>query len=240
MEEGEGNGKVRRLYRSRKDRMIGGVCGGLAEYLGIDTTPVRLLWVVSVFLFGFGFLLYIIALFIVPDNPEQVAKSSSHPKAKHEWNMAIGVVMLVLGGLLLLGQFDLFDLGPLRLHFFPWRLFWPLALIGVGVFLIVNKATVEETLGEVRKKAAESRIRKSRSDKMIFGVCGGVGKYFRIDSTVLRVLWVIAALFSGGIALLAYIVLAVLLPYDAEEEDQPQEGRGQSEAASSNSEQPGG
>jgi len=75
---------------------------------------------------------------------------------------------------------------------------------------------------------------------MIFGVCGGVGKYFRIDSTVLRVLWVIAALFSGGIALLAYIVLAVLLPYDAEEEDQPQEGRGQSEAASSNSEQPGG
>ena len=238
MAEGERNGQVRRLYRSRKDRMLGGVCGGLAEYLGIDPTAVRLLWVVSIFLFGFGFLLYIIALFIVPDNPEHVVKPSSAPKVKHEWNLAIGVVMLVLGGLLLLGQFDLFDLGPLRFHFFPWRLFWPLALIGVGVFLIVNRATVQETLGDVKRKAAESRIRKSSSNKMIFGVCGGLGQYFRIDPTVVRVLWVIAALFTKGVAVLLYIVLAVLLPQDAEEENQTHEGR--SEAAPSNSEQPGG
>ncbi|WP_297904990.1 PspC domain-containing protein [uncultured Parabacteroides sp.] len=55
----------KRLTRSN-DGMIGGVCAGLAEYLGIDPTVVRVAWVLMVFFAGFGILLYIILWLIMP------------------------------------------------------------------------------------------------------------------------------------------------------------------------------
>ena len=59
----------RRLYRCRSDRQLAGVAGGMAEYLEIDPTVVRILWILSVFLGGFTILLYIIMAFIVPLDP---------------------------------------------------------------------------------------------------------------------------------------------------------------------------
>ncbi|MBT9134037.1 MAG: hypothetical protein DDT37_01528 [Firmicutes bacterium] len=56
----------RRLYRSRSQRMLGGVCGGLAEYLNTDPTVIRLLWVFFALL-GAGFIAYFIAWVIVPE-----------------------------------------------------------------------------------------------------------------------------------------------------------------------------
>jgi phage shock protein C len=61
-----------RLYRSRRDRRMGGLCGGIADYFGIDPVIVRLLWVaVTIASLGFGILLYIVALLVVPNNPHQ-------------------------------------------------------------------------------------------------------------------------------------------------------------------------
>ncbi|MBR2784249.1 MAG: PspC domain-containing protein [Firmicutes bacterium] len=59
------------LYRSKAHRMLGGVCGGIADYFGIDATIIRLLYLVlSIFTAGFpGLLLYIICLFVIPEDP---------------------------------------------------------------------------------------------------------------------------------------------------------------------------
>lgn len=59
----------RRLYRSRRNRMIAGVCGGIAEYFGWDPTVVRVATVVSILLPGPQFLAYIIAWLLIPDEP---------------------------------------------------------------------------------------------------------------------------------------------------------------------------
>jgi len=64
-----GKGEVRRLYRSGKDRILGGVCGGIAEYLGVDPVIIRLLWIVGTLAWGFGIMLYIICWIIIPRNP---------------------------------------------------------------------------------------------------------------------------------------------------------------------------
>ncbi len=58
----------RKLYRSRKNRMLCGVCGGIGEYLNIDPTLVRLL-AVLLGCSGTGILVYIIAAIIIPDSP---------------------------------------------------------------------------------------------------------------------------------------------------------------------------
>ena len=60
----------KKLYRSAKDKKFGGVCGGIAEYLNIDSTIVRLLWVLAIFFVGGGLLAYIIAALVMPDRVE--------------------------------------------------------------------------------------------------------------------------------------------------------------------------
>ena len=65
----------RRLTRSATDRKIAGICGGLAEYFGVDATAVRLLWCVLSILCGAvvgGVIAYVVAWFIIPRSPEAV------------------------------------------------------------------------------------------------------------------------------------------------------------------------
>lgn len=59
----------KRIYRSRRDRMVAGVCGGLAEYFEIDPSIVRVLWVIFTMMGGSGLLAYIICAIIIPDSP---------------------------------------------------------------------------------------------------------------------------------------------------------------------------
>jgi len=62
------NPQVKRLYRSKKNGIIAGVCAGMGEYLGIDVTVIRLLWILFTFLsIGAGILAYIIAWIILPE-----------------------------------------------------------------------------------------------------------------------------------------------------------------------------
>lgn len=57
----------KRLARSRKNRIIGGVCGGIAEYLGIDPTVVRLIWAVTTLFWGTGIILYLLMWVVIPE-----------------------------------------------------------------------------------------------------------------------------------------------------------------------------
>lgn len=61
--------EVKRFYRSRDQKVLAGVCGGIAEYFGIDPVLVRILWVLAIFLAGTGVIAYIIAWIIVPQAP---------------------------------------------------------------------------------------------------------------------------------------------------------------------------
>lgn len=62
--------RVKRLYRSKRDKVLGGVCGGIAEYFEIDPVIVRLVWVLFTLVsMGFGIIAYIVAWIIVPEEP---------------------------------------------------------------------------------------------------------------------------------------------------------------------------
>lgn len=56
----------KKLYKSSTNKMISGVCGGIAEYINVDPTIIRLLWVAFCFMVGAGILAYIIAAIIMP------------------------------------------------------------------------------------------------------------------------------------------------------------------------------
>ena len=213
----------KRLYRSKREKVVAGVCGGIADYLELDPVVVRLLWVISVLFFGFGILLYIAAAIIIPENPNQVATKikdaatgAVETRPKGNWNFAIGAVLVLFGALLLLDQFDVFDRGLFRFHFFPWRLFWPLLLIGLGIYFVTNTMTVRQSASEMKTWARKSRLHKSRDQKMLAGVCGGLAEHFNIDVSIVRILFVFAAFLTAGFGVLLYIGLAVIFPYEEE------------------------
>lgn len=60
----------KKLYRLKEDRKISGVCSGLGEYFGIDSSWVRIFWVLfGIFSFGSAILFYIACIFIIPEEP---------------------------------------------------------------------------------------------------------------------------------------------------------------------------
>lgn len=60
---------TKRLYRSKRERILGGVCGGMAEYFDVDPTLVRLFWILLIFAGGVSILAYVIAWIIIPEVP---------------------------------------------------------------------------------------------------------------------------------------------------------------------------
>lgn len=68
---GDTNHQSKRLYRSRTNRWIWGVCGGFGEYFNIDPVIIRLIWVLFTLAYGAGIVAYIVAFLLVPEKPEQ-------------------------------------------------------------------------------------------------------------------------------------------------------------------------
>lgn len=71
----------RRLYRSQRERMLFGVCGGLAEYFNIDPTIIRLLFVVATLAGGPGLIIYIILALVVPEDPGDMVPPPPPPSS---------------------------------------------------------------------------------------------------------------------------------------------------------------
>jgi len=132
----------KKLYRSDKDKVIAGVCGGLGEYFAIDSLIVRLIFLALLFGGGAGFLIYIIFALIVPSEKEAISvvkTSSSDSNAEkavsvvrsRDWRLVFGIILLVIGISSLLSNFWPFS--------FIWGNFWPLLLILAGVMIIFKK-----------------------------------------------------------------------------------------------------
>lgn len=120
---------MKKLYRSRKNSVIAGVCGGLGEYFDIDVVFIRLVFVFLGFT-GVGFLAYLAAALVLPRAPredeEYLEEESSHNPS------------FILGaGLVLLGIYMLFN--RFLIHLLPSYtkdLLWPLIFIGLGAYLV--------------------------------------------------------------------------------------------------------
>ena len=154
----------KRLYRSQTDRMIWGVCGGLAKYFDIDPTIIRIIFVVLIFANGLGILAYIILAIVVPLE----GSKATEPKEAIKENVAeIKQTATELGqeiratfageetkpeevtevsrrrrnffGIILIVLGVLFLMGSLNLFaWFKWSYLWPLILVAVGLIIIFS------------------------------------------------------------------------------------------------------
>ncbi|NQV42009.1 MAG: PspC domain-containing protein [Candidatus Marinimicrobia bacterium] len=89
---------------------------------------------------------------------------------------------------------------------------WPVLFIGLGIYLYLNHGESDETKASLDGIfPTGKKLYKSRSDRKISGVCGGIGQYFDFDSNIIRILWAVATLGSFGLGVLAYVALSIFL-----------------------------
>ena len=89
---------MKKMYRSKVNRYIGGVAGGLADYFKVDVNLFRILFVILTFFGGLGLILYIVALIIVPENPSQDAELK---KVSKDRTVFWALLLIAIGFLLL-------------------------------------------------------------------------------------------------------------------------------------------
>lgn len=154
----------KRLYRSRDDRMIAGVCGGVAKYFDMDPTIVRIIFVLLIFANGLGILAYIIMAIVVPlegskvsepkeaikENVEEIKETATElgheirstftgEETKPEEESKIHQRRRSLFGIILIVLGVLFLMGSLNLFpWFHWGYLWPLILVAVGLIIIFS------------------------------------------------------------------------------------------------------
>ncbi|RLE09234.1 PspC domain-containing protein [Candidatus Aerophobetes bacterium] len=157
---------TKKLYRSRKDRIIGGVCGGIAEYFNIDPVLVRIIAVLTILINGIGIIAYIIAWIIIPQEPDQKPekeKSGLREKAEEivqdigerirkgsnsdrkRSNAVVALILISLGILFLLNNFlPRFNFGRL----------WPLILVVIGLAILAQGSKKKDagTSSEAKEK----------------------------------------------------------------------------------------
>ncbi len=211
----------RRLYRSISDRYIAGVCGGVAEYFNLDPTLVRLVWAVSSFIGGVGIIGYLAGWILIPENPQETP-AAERPKQSANAGMIIGIILIVLGLALLAEQFRFRYFFPFGFQFPDGGVLISLAVIGLGLYLILRKETQQESPApegtEHTEPTARRRLKRSVTDRKIAGVCGGLAKYFNIDSSIVRVACVILAVLEFVVIVTAYIIMAIVVPEEENEE----------------------
>jgi phage shock protein C len=122
----------RRLVRSSDDRVIAGVCGGLGQYLGVDSVLVRIAAILLVFAGGAGIVLYVIGWIAIPDELAEVSEAT--PSAADEDRtrsaVALGLIFVALGAVFLADA-----IWP---DFLSWRYVWPVALIAIGAAILLR------------------------------------------------------------------------------------------------------
>ena len=197
---------MQRITRSQSDRLLTGVCGGVADYFSIDPTVVRLIWIFFTLFGGSGLLAYIIATLLIPDsNSQERYFKLDSLKSNPFWG-----VLFIFSGLILFLQYD-------DIFYLFWASFWgnfinisiAFVLLGIGIYLLYNR---QSQIKSINKNVLANPLHLSIDDKKLAGVCGGLGESLVIDPNIVRVLWVFGTFMSIGVGVLLYIILALILP----------------------------
>lgn len=151
-----------RLERSNSNRVIGGVCGGLAQYLALDAWIVRIFFVLLALGDGIGIFLYLLLWIIMPraDQPEaamgqrigqgaaevgqQVGEMAAEVRyiaggSRQSTLQWIGITLMLLGGYYLLRNLDL-----VWFRWLNWGVMWPVLLIAAGVVVLLRRGAIDE------------------------------------------------------------------------------------------------
>ncbi|KUO59993.1 hypothetical protein APF79_09480 [bacterium BRH_c32] len=189
------------LARSNKDIIISGTCSGFAAYLNISPLIVRLSAIISVFLGGWGLIIYLISALILPINRNFIPSDMAEINEINEGK----IKSLSSGVLIFLGLYSL--LNKLHISFvinpnsYSWNIFIPFAAIAIALLVSRNNRGEEITFPEEK-----TRLKKSISNKYFRGVCSGLADYFDLKPEIIRTFFVLITFITAGFGIILYLM----------------------------------
>jgi len=142
----------RRLYCSRTDRVLGGVCGGLGAHFDADPVIFRLTFILMTVMGGSGILIYIVLLIVIPREPVDAATPAQAASPVSADTLPVieappevtvpargagrgavaGVILVAVGALFLASNLGLF-------WWWKWKILWPVVLVALGLWLLFRR-----------------------------------------------------------------------------------------------------
>lgn len=199
---------MKKITRKSESGILAGVCSGFADFLSIDVTVVRVVWVIFTLFGGSGILAYLLGILLIPEDSKKSKKEGEDIKC--DTDRTIWYIVLIAVGIFTIIQYN---------HVIEvlWDTFWGsgfniLAAIILIIFGVYFFGKRREKVSDEKVQDIRNQLHLSVADKKIFGVCGGIGETFDIDTNLVRYLWVLGTFMSAGIGILAYFVLGMMLP----------------------------
>lgn len=139
-----------------------------------------------------------------------------------------GLTLILAGTIYLLSELNVWT-GMLFADIVPWFVGIAVILLGFGLLTWRSSGEEENDSTKTKKKAVEAEtgepkvveepkksdkkdLMRSRTDKKLLGVCGGIAEYLNLDSTLVRIAFVVGVIGSGGPFVLGYLILALVMP----------------------------
>lgn len=205
----------KRLYKSRTDRMIDGICAGVADYFGWDVTVVRIVWLSTVFFGGTGIVAYIAAMILLPAEsiPDASAPESLARLEQRRLNQGlfIGVALILIGIFFLLGEWHVLSRHWFWFHF-PWEFVVPSLFIIAGIVLIVWPLGRSKTENPLNRVSDMGGMKRDTANKKILGVCAGLANHLGLDPSIVRILWVAGTFVAFPLGVFLYVLMGILIP----------------------------
>ncbi len=198
---------VKKLSRSNKNVIIAGVCSGIAEYLNIDPAYIRIIGILTLFFNSWSAAAYLIVALFLPVHTSQNDFSELEKEKIRKENFRI-----ILSGVLLFTGFrfslEAYEIRTAAQFFFlSNNVFVALIVLAYGVYFLYGYRKCEE-----QKKMFVQFFSRSEKDKILLGVCGGLANYLCIDSSAVRIIFILAAILTLGLFCAAYLILAIAAP----------------------------
>ncbi len=214
----------KKLTRSQKNRIIAGVCGGFADYFNLDPTLVRIVWILLSLVNGIGILVYIAALVLMPEESagHSAEKKETNKKRSESAGMVVGIILISVGLIFLMREsFQVTWPYHWPIFVFPFMRFdlvLPLILVLLGIWFVVYAGQKDSQ--QPNAASGKKIFRRSRSERMVGGVCGGLAKYWSVDVTLIRIGFVLITLATQvALGVLAYLVILLAVPEEEEKEN---------------------
>ena len=195
----------KKLYRSKNNVVLAGVCAGIADYLKIDVANIRLFALLSLLIGGWGMAAYIITAFLLPaeNNSDELPEAEKSALQKENFRTLSGGLLMLAGLYFAFNYTGISYSG--RIFILPDGIVFPVAAILIGLFILSRKHNFNSGSPEVRA----GQFFRSRRDKIFTGVCGGLAEYLNTDASLLRIIFIISGMLTLGFFAVAYLLLTL-------------------------------
>ncbi len=189
-----------KIYRSTDQKILGGVAAGIADAYGFDPLLIRIAFVGLLVLGGFGIPLYFLLWFLIPADPDLHIYIGPRRSVLPLLLKLLGIIICAS---LIVDQFD----GE----------YWIGAMVAgtlVGAYFYFRGRDGDDF--NERLSGLTSRFYRSRDDRKVMGVFGGLADSFGIDPTLLRIIGAVVMIAAAPISVVAYFLYAFLVPHERE------------------------